>query len=397
MLVTWQLNNMEPFWFRMPETLIGTGTVDNISSYINKLGVRKVLINTDTGVIQAGLIEKVKKSLENESIAVGIFDKCQPDAPIDTIRNCAYFAKQGNYGLIISIGGGSTIDIGKIAAIMATAENPEQEKIEQYMKTGIPRLGIPKVHIPTTAGSGSEVSWVAVFTDSDKIKKSIASEYLLPKVAIVDPLMSLNLPAKITAESGVDALAHAIEGYTSMKSNVISDMIAETVIKLISENFRFACYNGSKNITVRYNMAIAATFASKVFDISGGAMLGHAMGHSIQTATVCTHGASLSVILPHMMEFNRLKNELKYARIAELVGEKVENLPKHEASQKAVEAVKKLIIDIGAPQKLSQIGVKKEQINKIIENLFTVNTRMLNNNPRECSREDARQILEAAF
>lgn len=388
---------MEPFWIRMPETMIGTGTTNNVGSLVKKLGVRRVLINTDTGVIQAGLIDKVQQSLENEEIDIGIFDKCEPDAPINTIRNCACFAKHGNYDLIVSIGGGSAIDIGKIAAVLAEAENPDQEEIEQYIKTGVPRPGLPKIHIPTTAGTGSEVSWVAVFTDSDKIKKSISSEYFLPKVAIIDPLMTLNLPVKITAESGVDALSHAIESYTSVKANVISDMIAETVIKLISQNLRVACYKGPKNITARYNMAVAATCAAKAFDISGGAMLGHAMGHSLQTAAVCTHGASLSIILPHMIKFNRPMNELKYARLAELMGENVENLNTSEASQKAVEAVNKLITDIGTPPKLSQIGIKKEQIDKIVEYLFTVNTRMLNNNPRNCSREDARQILEAAL
>ena len=389
--------NSEPFWIRMPRILIGTGAVENVGELAKKFGGRKVLIVTDPGVVQAGLVDKVKQPLEKEGIEFGIFDGCEPDVPIHIVKKCAQFAKDGGYDFMISVGGGSTLDTGKVASIVATAEDIAQEDISQYIAKGAPRHGLPRIHIPTTSGSGADVSLGSPVTDVDGAKKVVFGEYLLPEVAIIDPLMTLNLPAKITADTGIDALCHAIEGYTSIKANVVSDMLSETVIRLVADNLRLAYCKGSKNLEARYNMAIAASLAIHCV-LTSSAVLPHGMGHSLQSEVKCTHAVSCSIMLPHVMEFNLLVDQPKYTRMAELMGERVEGLSLQDAARKAVEAVRKLTIDLGIPQRLRDIGMKKEQIPRVVDILFTpVNVWRVNNNPRDCSREDAARIFEAAW
>ena len=391
--------NRKPFWVRIPYTLIGTGAVDNVGALAKELGGKKILIVTDQGVVQAGLVDKVKQSLEKEGIEFGIFDSCEPDAPVNVIKSCAQFAKEGSYDLIISVGGGSTLDIAKVAGVVATAEDIAQENISQYMATGAPRRGLPTIQIATTAGTGSEMSSAAVVTDVDGTKSGIRGrkgEYLLPEVAIVDPLMTLNLPPKITADSGMDALSHAIEAYTSTNASIVSDMFAETAMKLIANNLLSAYHKGSENLEARYNMAIGASLAGIAMNLAG-LTLNHAIGHSLQMEAHCTHGVSCSIMLPQVMEFNIFTNQPKYARIAELMGEKVEGLSLPDAAQKAVEAVRRLTLDIGMPQRLRDIGVDKEQFPRFVDVLFTVNMWGITRNPRDCSREDVTRMFEAAW
>lgn len=191
----------------------------------------------------------------------------------------------------------------------------------QYAVSGPPRRGLPQILIPTTAGTGSEISPVAVFVDTDNIKKAIRHEYTLGNIAIVDPLMTQYLPPEITAQTGIDALTHAFEGYLCPTPNIVADMIAEMAIKLISENLRPAYDDGAHNLDARYNMAIAATYAMSTLFISGLSIY-HPMGHSLQIEARTTHGISLYLVMAPIMEFNLTTTPNRFARIAELMGEK---------------------------------------------------------------------------
>lgn len=389
--------NSEPFWFRVPDTLIGTGAVRSLGALARKSAARRVLIVTDRGVVQAGLVDGVKQSLEEAGIESGIFDGCEANAPVRAIISCAKFAREGGYDLMVSVGGGSTMDTAKVAATLATARDIDKEEVGKYVPTNVPRRGLPKIHIPTTAGTGSEVSIAAVVTDIDGCKKAILSEYFFPEVAIVDPLMTLNLPARITADGGIDTLSHAIEAYISSKANVVSDMIAETTVRLVAENLRTAYGKGSKDLEARYNMAVAASKGSMALSAAGGAILNHGMGYALQMESDCTHGVSCSIMLPHIMEFNMLVDQPKYARMAELMGERIEGCSLRDAGRKAVDAVRQLSADVNMPQRLRDIGIKKEQIPGLVDMLFKFSPRHVSNNPRNCSREDAARIFEAAW
>ncbi len=392
--------NSATFRIQIPDTFVGNGTVDNIGALVKQLGGKKVLIVTDTGIVQAGLVDKVKQSLEKEGIKSDTFDGCKPDALISVIKECAQFAAKGDYDLLIGAGGGSVMDTAKVTRIAATAKDVDKEDIRHYFG-GVPGRGLPMILIATTAGSGAEMSRAAVVTDDasggEAIKKAIVNDYLLPDAVIVDPLMTTNLPPTITADTGMDALAHALEGYTNARANVVSDMFAETAIKLVSSNLRGAYNKGSMNPEARYNMSVAASLAILAFNIGGGPTLTHGMGHSLQAKAHCTHGMSCSIVLPHIMEFNMPAYLHRFARISELMGEKVGGLSSRDAAQRAVDAVKKLSLDVGMAQRLRDIGVKKESIPEVVDILFNVNARTLGNNPRDCTREDALKILEAAW
>ena len=389
-----------PFWVRLPHTLIGTGTVEQLGEMVKHLGGNKVLVVTDPGVVQAGLLEKVKQPLEKEHIEFGVFDKCEPDCPVNVGQSCAQFAKEGGYDLLVGLGGGSALDTTKLTSIAAAAPDISLESIGSYVVNGPPRRGLQTILIPTTAGTGSEISPVAVLVDVDGVKKAARHEYYLAKVAIVDPLMTQYLPPAITAQTGIDALSHAFEAYLCPTPNILSDTLAEMAIKLISDNLRTAYRNGAQNLEARYNMAIAATYAMSTLFISGptpNVSLYHAMGHSLQIEAKTTHGISLYLVMPAIMEFNLMATPERFARIANLMGEKVEGLPLREAASKSIDAVKQLAMDISLPQRLRDIRVKKEQIPKFVEVLFSNYAARIRANPRPFSRDDAIRLYESAW
>jgi len=390
---------------QLPKIFIGHGAVENnIGVIVKSLGAKRVLIVTDKGVVQAGLVDKVTQPLEKEKVEFGIFDGCEPDAPIATIKSCAKFAKGGGYDLFISIGGGSTIDTGKIASVLATAENIDKEDPNQYFVRGVSRPGLRRIHIPTTAGTGAELTRALMVTDEDNHKRVIfMGDYGRPEAAIIDPLMTLNLPQRITADGGIDALTHAIEGYTHIGANILSDMFNETVIRLVSDNLRLAYCNGAANVEARYNMSIAATFSLVGQTLGPSVTLAHAMAQSMQKETNCTHGISVAILEPYVMEFNMLTNPQKHARIGEIMGEQTVGLSLRDAAQKGPDAVRKLTADIEMPQKLRDIGVKKEQLPGFVGLLFSetgdmiTNLRLANNNPRIISKSDILRLFELAW
>lgn len=386
----------EPFWVRFPYTLAGTGTVKQVGKLVKQLGGKKVLIVTDPGVVQAGLLDYVKQSLEKEGIEFGVFDRCEPNCPIKVAQSCAQHTKEGNYDLMIGLGGGSVMDTTKLASIAAASGDTTLESIRQYAVNGPPRRGLPQILISTTAGTGSEISPVAVFVDTDNIKKAVRHEYTLSNIAIVDPLMTQYLPPEITAQTGMDALTHAFEGYLCSTPNIVADTIAEMAIKLISENLRPAYYDGAHNLEARYNMAIAASYAMSTLFISGVSIY-HALGHSLQIEARTTHGISLYLVMPPIIEFNLMATPNRFARIAELMGEKTEGLPLPEAARKSINAVKQLGTDIGLPQRLRDIGVKKDQIPKFVDILFTTDAARVKANTPPLSRDDATKIYESSW
>jgi len=392
--------NSDPFQLHIPNTFMGNGAVENVGELVKQLGVKKALIVTDTGIAEAGLVDDVKQSLEKKGIESGTFDGCKPDALISVIKECAQFAAKGGYDLLIGVGGGSVMDTTKVVRIAARAEDVDNVDIQQYFG-GVPGPGLPMILIATTAGSGAEMSRAAVVTvdapEGEVLKRSIVNDYLLPDAVIVDPLMATHLPSNITADTGMDALAHALEGYTNVRANVVSDMFAEKAITLVSDNLRGAHFKGNLNPEARYNMSIAASLAILAFNTGGGPTLTHGIGHSLQAKVHCTHGTSCAIVLPHVMAFNMPSNLPRFARIAELMGEKVDGLSCRDAAQRAADAVKKLSRDVGMPQGLRDVALKKETIPEIVDVLFNVNARTLGNNPRDCSKEDALKILEAAW
>ena len=380
----------------IPDTTFGIGAIDNLGALAKSLGSRKPLVITDKGIISAGLLDKAKASLEKTGIPFALFDGCLPDAPLSVIQKCSRVARDGNHDLLIALGGGSVMDTVKVAGVFATADKELRYYVGMHK---VERPGLPTLLIPTTAGTSAEWTWVAVVTDDldpgRVAKKSMYSTFLRPRAVIVDPLMTLNLSPRATAETGIDTLSHAIEAHTTWKANLVSDMFTEKVISLVAQNLRSAYGKGSKNMEARCNMAIGASLGF-AYMVSGAGII-HGMGYPLQMKTHISHGESMAILMPPVMEFNLVAHVPRFARIAELMGETVPELSLRAKAQRSVEAVRQLIQDVRMPLRMRDVGVQKEDIPGFVEAVFTNSPHLIDGNCRHVTREEMAEIYEAAW
>lgn len=386
------MNNIS---LKVPYTVIGPGTAGNIGDIARDLGSTKALIVTDTGVVQAGLLEKIKSSLDKLGCKYDIFDAVKPNAPISIIEECIKQIAAGGYDLLIGVGGGSVMDTTKVASITA----PNGMKVKDLFPPAKPiKKTVPKILVPTTAGTGSEWSNLVTVTDeADGLKKLLHFNQFWSDATIIDPEMTLNLPQNVTAETGMDVLAHSIEGYVSAASSSVGDMFCETAIKLTAHNFRLAYGKGSSHMEARYNMAIAAALAMKGAEINGTG-LGHFIDSFVVSRFHISHGAALTILMPHVMEFNLVAVPDRYAKVAEFMGEQISGLSLTEAAKKAVAAWRKLSQDMGMKQTLSEAGMKESDIPQLVDDLFRLKQRVIElYNPRTANKNDVTKILRSAL
>lgn len=377
-----------------PRTRIGIGAAGDVGMLARELDATKSLILTSPSIVRSGLLDPVKTSLCTNSIAFDIFSECKPDAPIRLVKKCADIAKRGNYELLIGVGGGSVMDTTKAASVLTTAG---EDIHSLFGFDRVEKAGIPFILIPTTAGSGSEWSEVSVVTNEvDGLKKVIYSRHIWPNAAIIDPLMSLNTPPKLTAESGMDVLCDCIESFTSWKANIISEMYSEKALRLTVDNLRIAYAKGSKHLEARYGLAIAAALALQAA-MTGGGSIAHAMSYPVQMKGNISHGASVALMSPHVMVHNLIANPTKFAKVAEIMGENVAGLSQMDAARKSVEALRKYSRDLRMPQSLSEVGITKEDIPGFVDFLFEFQLYAIDHNAREVTPEDATAIFEAAL
>ncbi|MFC1978931.1 iron-containing alcohol dehydrogenase, partial [Chloroflexota bacterium] len=271
------------------------------------------------------------------------------------------------------------------------AANSEQLK-DLIGKPDLPPKVLPKIMIPTTAGTGSEWSRLALFSDeSDGHKKALRGLKLFPDAVIVDFELTLGMPPRITADTGIDALTHGIEAYTSVTAHPIGDVFAETVIKLVSANLLRAFTNGS-DIEARYNLSVAASFGMAALTVDGGG-LAHVLDGSIISKAHISHGAALAIITPHVMEFNLPSHMERYAKLATLMGAKISGLSLDEAAKLSVETYVKLCKELGMKQRLRDVGINKEDLPAIAENVVKFAGPRL----APYKREDITKMLNAAL
>jgi len=376
------------FPFRLPEVVyLGRGALDNLSSEVQKLGAHKVLLITDAGVKAANLDKQVVDAIAEGGAEVDIFTGVEAEPSTGTVDRVGNLVREKGYQLLVGLGGGSPMDVAKGASILAANEG----SIKDYAGIElVPQKGIPTVLIPTTSGTGSEVTPNAIFAfKEEQVKKGIVSRYLLPKVAIVDPALTLSCPAHITAATGVDALVHAIESFTALKATPHTDMYALEAIRLIAENLRTAVFNGN-DVEAREKMAMGSFFAGVSLANAGvGAV--HALAYPLGGKFHVSHGVSNALLLPRVMEFNCMGNLGKFAQVAEAMGEPVEGKSCREAAMLAVKAVKELVADVGIPQSLREVGVAEEDIEFLTESAEQ-QTRLLTNNPRVMTAKEIETI-----
>ena len=379
--------------FRSPNKVIfGNGTVSLVGAEAEKMGARKALIVTDAGVVKGGLIAEVEKSLKASKIDCGLFDRVEAEPPARIVDECAREVTEKKYDVLIGVGGGSSLDVTKGASIVATNGG----KVLDYVGNDIvPRAGVPKILLPTTAGTGSEVTRVFVVTDeADNDKKVIFSDYNLSSVAIIDPLLTLSMPPGVTADTGMDALVHAVETYVSRLATPFSDILALEAISLIGEYLPVA-YAKAENMEARYNMSLAATLAGLAFS-SGGLGAVHALAYVLGTEYHMSHGRTNAIMLPYVVDYNKTGALSKYARIAQAMGEKTAGLSDFQAAERLVLRLHRLLSEVGIPDKLGAYGISVKDLPVLVAGGMK-NSRLFVPNPRDLTEGDVEKIYRSAL
>ena len=294
--------------------------------------------------------------------------------------------------VIIGFGGGSPLDIAKAVAVMATHEGP----LTQYFGVDlVPGPGLPTVLVPTTAGTGSEVTPIAILSDEgEKLKKGIVSPYLFPSVALLDPELTVGLPPEVTAATGMDALIHAMEAYTSVNATSMTDLLALEAMELLYHNIRTAYAQGT-HLKARAHMMEGSLLAGMAF-ANAGVTAVHAFAYPIGPEFHIPHGVANTLMLPHVMRFNMLGNVLKFGDMAEVFGFSTEGLDDMSAASLTIEAIERLSKDLRVPRRLSDFGVMEKDIPRLAQGVMKV-TRLLANNPRTLRLKDAEEIYREAL
>jgi alcohol dehydrogenase class IV len=375
-----------------PRLLMGPGALPRTGPEVRRLGTRKALIVTDPGVVAAGLAARLEAVLNEAGVPWARFDAVEPDPRLEIAVAAAAAARAEQADLVIGIGGGSPLDIAKVCAVLAVSAKPVQELfgIDQ-----VPGPGLRTILIPTTAGTGSEATPVAILSDEqEKLKKGIVSPYLFPAVAVLDPELTVGLPPHVTAATGLDALIHAMEAFTSRNAGSMSDLLAREAMRLIWRNLRTAYANG-ENLAARAAMLEGSLLAGMAF-ANAGVTAVHAFAYPIGAEFHIPHGVANSIMLPPVMEFNLIGNLEKFAQIAECLGEPVRGLNPRSQAARAVQAVRTLVEDLGVPRTLREFGVTEAHIPALARGVMKV-TRLLANNPRRVTPADAEAIYRQAL
>src|SRR4030042_1914611 len=371
--------------FRMPAVISGRGSSENIGTILKEQGYSKVFLVTDGVLWELGILEKIVKSMKSEGLEFERYDRLPSEPTSNFIREGTSEYLQSGADIILAVGGGTPIDTAKGISVMVT--NPGSI-IDYITPNTLQKPGIPVIAVPATAGTGSEVPIYTVITDTETDNKLLfTSPYLMPKMAILAPLLTMTMPKNLTAATGLDALTHAIEAYVSEKSQPMTDLLALSAIKLLSVNLPRAWKNGT-DIDARENNMLAAHQAGLAFGNASVALV-HGMSRPIGAYFHIAHGVSNAVLLGPVTELSISGNYRRYADIAGAMGKNTEGMTETEAAETGAIAVKDLIKYLEVPT-LIELGVDKtrflEVTPEIIEAAITSGSPA--NNPRIATREE---------
>ena len=380
--------------FMVPPIIYGSGASEQVGNELVKLGLKKGLIVTDKVMTGLPAFDSITKSLEKSDIRYAVYDGVVTEPTCEYVDEGLQSCRDGAADFILAIGGGSPIDTAKAISIMMT--NPGS--IEDYMGAGkVKRAGIPLVALPTTAGTGSEVTPYTIITDTKRdVKMLISSPRVMPRLAIIDPALTVTSPPGLTAAVGIDALTHAIEAYVSVKAQPMSDMYCLAAIELISGNLRQAWENGD-DIDARERTMLGSLYAGIAFSNSSVALV-HGMSRPVGAYFHVAHGASNAALLKEVMEFSYPGNPARYAYIASVMGENARGKNEMEDARVAVEAVGRLIKDIKIAS-LPELGVEKEKLVELAPQMAedAIASGSPANNPRQASKEEIIELYMKAY
>jgi alcohol dehydrogenase class IV len=372
---------------------MGRGAIKVLGDELTKLSPKKILVVTDSILQKLGVVDQALQSAGSHRDRMEFFFNTKLSPDIYIVENCDKKINEGSFDLVLGIGGGSPLDVAKGASVVAVHEGGIINLLGRNM---LKRKGIPTVLIPTTSGTGSEVSQAAVLeVPEEGTKKPILDPKIVAEIAIVDPELAIQMPPALTAETGLDALYHAIEGFTARTTNPVAKIYSIEAVKLISRYLKNA-YDNGKDMEAREAMSRAATLAGLGFS-NGGLGAIHALALALESFPGISHGKGVTILGPWVMEFNRIGHELIYANIAEALGESVTGLDAQKASRKACEAVTRMAQAMGISPYLEDHGIQRQEIPQLAQKAFTLSQRLMHMNPKDMSKEDVLEIFLKAY
>lgn len=371
--------------------LVARGGSVKLADKILERAGKSVLIVTDPGVLSAGLLDKVLARFKELNLAARIFSEVIADPPINVIEKAVQVAQESHADFIVGFGGGSSMDVAKLVALLSSGV----EKLEDIYGIGMakgPRL--PLILVPTTAGTGSEVTQSSVVTVSESEKKGVLSPYLLPDLAILDAELTLGLPSHVTAATGIDAMVHAIEAFTTKRlKNPMSDCVAKEALRLLSNNLHQSVRVGS-DIVARENMLLGACLAGMAFTNAPVAGV-HALAYPIGARFHIPHGLSNSLMLAPVMRFCVESAHSMYAELGQIIKPGLEGSSMDQAMRLA-DYLGGLAGELGLPQRLSEVGIYESDVEQLAQDAM-LQTRLLMNSPRDISLVDAARLYREAL
>ena len=384
---------MTSFAFNTTRSIINEpGGIKRLAEICTGVRFKRPLIVTDPGIVNAGLLDHVTNALEGSGLEYALFTEIGADPPVETIMAALDAAKAHGADGVIGFGGGSSMDAAKLVALILKSG----EKLDDIYGVAMAKgERLPLILIPTTAGTGSEVTAVAIVTTGPNTKAGVVANQLYPDVALLDAELTTGLPPIVTAATGVDAMVHAIEAYTSLiQKNPYSDMLAVKALELLSKNLKPVIADG-KNLEARQNMLFGACLAGQAFANAPVAAV-HALAYPLGARYHIAHGTSNALLLPHVLRFNAPAASKMYAELAPVCFDNVPSGSDEATAAWFADQLEHLSLDVGLPPRMRDAGVTANDLDLLAEEAMG-QTRLLKNNPRPVSQSDARTIYEAAF
>lgn len=389
---------MQPFTFTTTRTIINEpGSARRLAAICEEQGARSVMLVTDPGIISVGLLEDVLPAFNDAGLTLTLFKDVEADPADSTVEEAARQARAAKTDFVVGFGGGSSMDVAKLVALLA---HPDcKQPLTQMYGVGNARgVRLPLLQVPTTAGTGSEVTPIAIVTTGATTKAGVVSPVLQPDIALLDAELTRGLPAHVTAATGIDAMVHAIEAYTSVhKKNPVSDLLAKEALRLLASNLMTAVTDGN-NLEARSNMLLGALYAGQAFANAPVAAV-HALAYPLGGHFHIPHGLSNSLVLPHVMRFNAA-NETAAAQYAELapviMGNEAIEGDAVTVTNALIQWLEDKIKATGLPMQLRDCKISDGDLAMLASEAM-LQQRLLINNPREVTEADALAIYTAAF
>jgi alcohol dehydrogenase len=376
-----------------PLSYTGWGALEQLVTEVERYAPSKILVVTDPFLEKIGMVERVTGPLRKQGYDVTVYTDVVPEPPVETGEALVSFTREGRFELVIGIGGGSAMDLAKLAAVLAVHEGAAADYLNLSGTKKIAKKGLPKILIPTTSGTGSEVTNISVLSLATT-KDVVTHDYLLADAAIVDPELTVSVPPRITAATGIDALTHAVEAYISVNASPASDGLALQAMRLIARSLRKAVNNGHDK-QARIDMSHGSYLAGLAFFNAGVAGV-HALAYPLGGQFHLSHGESNAVLLPYVMGYIRKSCSTRLGDILNALGGNSSYLSEEEASYKCIEELERLVHDVGIPQTLAEFKIPESALESLTKD-GVKQKRILARSPMPLLEEDIRQIYQAAF